>query len=174
VQVSQARAPVGTPAVNSGARRHAALLFFLSLLFALRVAGQALQHWYPVQFLPPFAAWQGSKFPYPLLLLAQLLILTLMLGVCWRTALGNNRPNPRLARWLACFGAVYMTGSLARIVIGLTVSAAPAWFSAWISAVLHLVLAGFVLTAAHYHYYCHHAPADGPDDKTAIPAADAS
>jgi len=41
--------------------------------------------------------------------------------------------------------------SVGRIVVGLSVPAAPAWFSTWIPAVFHVVLAAYVLTLAHYH-----------------------
>lgn len=44
-----------------------------------------------------------------------------------------------------------MSGSVLRVVIGLLLSHAPIWFSAWISSVFHLVLAAFVLTLAHFH-----------------------
>jgi hypothetical protein len=41
-----------------------------------------------------------------------------------------------------------MLGSVLRIGVGLLVPAAPPWFSTWIPATLHLVLAGYVLTLA--------------------------
>ena len=41
-----------------------------------------------------------------------------------------------------------MAGSLLRIAVGIAVPAAPAWFSTWIPALFHLVLAGYVLTLA--------------------------
>ena len=37
----------------------------LSAAFLVRVAGQAVQRWFPQGFLPPFEAWQGSGIPYP-------------------------------------------------------------------------------------------------------------
>ena len=139
------------PSVDGALKWHGLLLLFLTVLFALRVCGQALQRWYPTQILPPFDAWQGSSLSYPVLLSMQLLILAAMFRVAWRTAHGTNRPNRRIGRWLAGLGTIYMIGSIFRIATGLAVGDAPAWFSAWISAVFHLVLAGFVLTAAHFH-----------------------
>ncbi len=141
---------------GAASKRHALLLFGLTALFVLRVGGQALQRWYPLHVLPPFDAWQGSNAPYPLLLSMQLLLVFVMLRVCWRTARGTNPPRRRLGIWLAACGVIYMAGSVLRIVIGLTVADAPAWFSAWISAVFHLVLAGFVLTAAHHYLRARH------------------
>jgi hypothetical protein len=131
--------------------RHLALMALLTGLFALRVAGQAVQFWMPQAFLPAFAAFQGSNLSYPTLLLAQLLILALMLRTCLRIGSGRSMPDRRVGHGLAWFGGIYMAGSVARIAVGIAVPSAPAWFSTWIPAFFHLVLAGFVLTAAHYH-----------------------
>ncbi|HWQ37780.1 MAG TPA: hypothetical protein VNM24_04085 [Burkholderiales bacterium] len=132
-------------------RRHAGLLALLTGLFALRVAGQAVQRWIPQAFLPAFEAFQGSRLPYWSLLSAQIVILAVMVRVCWRAANGTLIVNPRLGRILLWAGAVYMAGSLLRLLVGLAMPAAPAWFTAWIPAVFHVVLAGFVLTVARYH-----------------------
>jgi hypothetical protein len=116
------------------------LLWFLTFLFSLRVAGQAIQLWAPQPFLPPFDAFQGSNLPYPVLLGAQVGILAVMVFCNLRRPRGG-----RVLRWL---GAIYMTGSVLRIVVGLAVPSAPAWFSTWIPAAFHLVLAAYVLALA--------------------------
>jgi len=123
----------------------------LTGLFGLRVAGQAVQFWMPQSFLPTFDLFQGSNLRYSTLLLIQLLILGLMLRTCLRIGGGISVADRRLGRGLAWFGGIYMAGSVARIAVGIVMPSAPAWFSAWIPAFFHLVLAGFVLTAAHYH-----------------------
>lgn len=130
---------------------HFATLAGLTGLFGLRVAGQAVQQWFPQPWLPAFEAFQGSSLRYATLLLTQLLILGLMLRTCWRVARGVTRPSRRLGRGLAWFGAIYMTGSIVRIAVGLAVPGVPAWFSTWIPAFFHLVLAGFVIAAADLH-----------------------
>jgi hypothetical protein len=137
--------------IKARCRRHAALMIVLSVLFTLRVAAQALQRWWPLDCLPPFDAWQGSDLPYPLLLSMQVLIVAVMCRVWWRTLRGTNPVSRRAGLWLAGFGAIYMTGSVLRIAVGLTVSNASPWFSAWIPAAFHVLLATFLLTAAHYH-----------------------
>lgn len=121
------------------------------MLFALRVAGQALQRWTPLAFLPPFEAFQGSSLPYWLLLPSQLVILAVMVGISWRVATRSLAANPRIGKILAWLGGIYMAGSLARLFIGVATPGAPHWFTAWISGVFHLVLAGFVLTLAAFH-----------------------
>lgn len=123
--------------------RRRTLLWFLTFLFALRVAGQAMQRWAPQSFLPPFDAFQGSDLPYPILLGSQIVILGVM-------AFCNLRP-PSARRALTWLGSFYMAGSLARIVVGLAVPGAPAWFSTWIPAVFHVVLAAYVLALAGFH-----------------------
>ena len=127
------------------------VMAILTVLFAGRVAGQAIQAWVPQPWLPPFERWQGSSLDYSLLLGIQLVILLAMAWAsvrAWREVL---KVRPTLGRILSWFGAIYMAGSVARIVVGLAAPDAPAWFSTWISAVFHLVLAGFVLALARYH-----------------------
>jgi hypothetical protein len=132
-------------------RRYAWMLGSLTVLFALRVVGQALQRWAPQPFLPAFDEFQGSGVPYGLLLSIQIVLLLLMARVTRRIATGASRPSRRAARVLGWAGGVYMTGSLLRIVAGVVLPDAPAWFSTWVPAFFHVVLAGFVLTLALYH-----------------------
>jgi fatty acid desaturase len=129
----------------------APLLWLLTMLFAVRVAGQAIQRWWPQPFLPPFHKFQGSHFDYPVLLTAQLLILSAMFRGSWKAQRGTLSASRRAASALLWLGGLYMAASLARLAIGLAFPAAPAWFSAWISGVFHLVLAGYVLTLAAFH-----------------------
>lgn len=132
-------------------RHYSTLLWLLTGLFAMRVAGQAIQRWLPQPFLPSFHAFQGSSLPYWGLLSAQLLILGAMMRTAWRIQMSKLAPSRRAGTVLSWIGGVYMAGSLGRIVVGLAVPGAPAWFSTWIPAMFHVVLAGFVLTLALYH-----------------------
>jgi hypothetical protein len=120
-------------------------------LFALRVAGQAIQRWLPLPFLPPSGAFQGSTIPYPVLLPVQLAILAIMLGVARRVRRDTLARREPIGRVLSFAGRVYFLAMLARLAIGLTVPEAPAWFRAPISSVFHLVLATFVLVLAAHH-----------------------
>jgi hypothetical protein len=130
---------------------YALILGLLSVLFVLRVSGQAVQRWVPLSFLPPSDAFQGSGLPYALLLPIQLVITALMLSVTSRVYGGALRKSARAAHRLGWVGCIYMGGSLARVAIGLVFDQAPAWFTAWIPAAFHVVLAAFVLTLAAYH-----------------------
>ena len=74
-----------------------------------------------------------------------------MMRTAWCIQAGKLTPSRRAGTVLSWIGGVYMAGSLGRIVVGLAVPGAPAWFSTWIPAVFQVVLAGFVLTLALYH-----------------------
>jgi hypothetical protein len=125
----------------------------LTALFTLRVLGQAVQLWWPQPFLPPFDSFQGSGLPYPLLLSAQIVILGLMARTALRVRAGTLRPSPTEQKTLARFAFLYMGGSMLRIMIGIFVPAAPAWFTTWIPALFHLVLSAFVMALAlHVRY----------------------
>jgi hypothetical protein len=141
-----------TPAPVRPWRMCAGSLWVLTFLFLLRVLGQAVQRWLPQPWLPPFAAWQGSSTPYPLLLSIQLVILGAMALASQRAWHGRMIARHSAMKWLLWLGASYMTLALARIAIGLGIDAAPAWFSAWISGVFHIVLAAFLLVSAAYHF----------------------
>lgn len=132
-------------------RGYGTVLWVLTFLFFMRILGQALQYWMPQPFLPPFDAFQGSSLPYWFLLFTQLLILVVMMCLSWRVQHNKLVSSRRAGMVLAWAGGLYMAGSLGRIAIGLAWPEAPAWFSAWISAVFHVVLAWFVLTLALYH-----------------------
>ena len=134
-----------------GAKSYARVLWSLSSLFALRVLGQAVQRWAPQDFLPAFGAFQGSDLPYWLLLSAQLVILAAMAFASWRVQSERLVLGGRAGKALAWAGGVYMAVALARVLVGLTLPAAPDWFRTWIPAMFHIVLAAFVLTLALYH-----------------------
>jgi hypothetical protein len=137
--------------MRMASKMHFAILAGLTGLFALRMAAQAIQRWAPQPWLPAFNDFQGSSLAYSTLLTIQLLILGLMMRTTWRVGRNIAEPSPGLGRGLAWFGGVYMAGSILRILIGLTVPNAHPWFSTWIPALFHLVLAGFVIAAAHFH-----------------------
>jgi hypothetical protein len=68
--------------LRTGSKRHVIVMALLTAVFSLHVAGQAVQFWAPLSFLPAFESFQRSTLPYSTLLLMQLLILALMLRTC--------------------------------------------------------------------------------------------
>lgn len=131
--------------------RCAVALAAVTLLFTLRVIAQAIQYMHPTRLLPAFEAFQGSALPYAVLLPLQLLIVFLMSGITLSVAGGQVAPERARGARLRFVGVLYASGSMARLAIGLTLPAAPAWFTAWIPALFHLVLAAFVLLLAAFH-----------------------
>jgi hypothetical protein len=132
-------------------RRLAVLLWLLTALFALRVAGQVTQRWTPQPYLPPFEAFQGSNLPYAPLLASQLVILALMCVASYRVGRAVLEPRRRVGWALAGAGSLYMAVALGRIAVGLLWPESPSWFRTWIPAALHVVLAAFVLALSFYH-----------------------
>ena len=132
--------------------RYLPWLLALTVLFVLRVLAQAVQWAGPVDFLPPFDAWQGSALPYPLLLTTQVAVIAVLLRVLFLVRADVIRP----ATWKhnACFilGGAYFTVMAFRLAAGLTFLADIAWFAHTLPALFHVVLATFVLLLGHYLY----------------------
>ncbi|MBX9605761.1 MAG: hypothetical protein K2Y51_06030 [Gammaproteobacteria bacterium] len=143
--------PSLAPSAGRRARPHAVLLAACTVLFGLRVFAQAVQYVQPSPYLPPFEAFQGSALPYALLLPAQVLILSVMIRATVSVAQARQGPRPARGRLLARLGALYLAAALLRIALGLALPELGAWFRAWIPAVLHVVLAAFVLLLADRH-----------------------
>ena len=122
----------------------------LTLAFAARVAGQALQRWAPVSFLPPFDDFQGSGLPYPVLLAAQVAILAVALAVIVRMRDNKSLISTGLIVPVAAAGALYFAVMAVRLVLGLSVLSHSEWFSTWIPTVFHLVLASKLLLISAY------------------------
>jgi hypothetical protein len=84
-------------------------------------------------------------------LLSQRAILWLMTYFTWRVQRRSLVPSRRAGLTLAWLGGMYMAVALGRFAIGWLIAKAPAWFTAWIPAAFHVVLAAYVLTFAAYH-----------------------
>ena len=132
-------------------RRYAVVLGLLLLAFLFRVVSQLVQLWRPVAWLPPFEAWHSGALPYPILVLAQILILAVGLWCIVRIAQGRMRPNSSAGRVLLVLGWIYFAVMAVRLVLGLTVLDHVRWFHAPLPSFFHLVLASIVLTLASFH-----------------------
>jgi hypothetical protein len=123
----------------------AVLLWILSGLFLLRVAGQILVVFFDVAWLPPVDRWQSGLLPYPVLLAWQIGILALMLKVCVdytrRDGWFFHFKKFLATKWLA-FGYLYLGVMLARAIF--------VWDRP-IPIFFHWVLAAFVIVVGHSH-----------------------
>lgn len=140
--------------------RFAAASLALGIAFMSRVAGQAVQRWWGLGFLPSQDAWQGSSLPFPALFAAQVVILVIIAVATLRMRAGRNLFGRRWVSPVAWFGALYFAVMAARLVLGLLGEAgalgddsfaAGKWFTAYLPTVFHLVLAGEVMLFAAYH-----------------------
>jgi uncharacterized membrane protein YozB (DUF420 family) len=143
---------VGIEAEQGWRRWHAAALLALALLFAARVAAQLVQRIWPSPHLPAFDAWQSGLLPYWLLVAAQLAILAVLAHQIARIWRGSAARHRRAGAILLVLGALYMAGSLFRLAAGATFLSGDRFFSAWLPAMFHVVLASIVLILADYHF----------------------
>ncbi len=140
-------------------RRYAAISLALGVAFAARVAGQAVQRWWAVGFLPDQDAWQGSSLPFPALFAAQIVILAVIAVVTIRMRVGANVLGKRWVAPAFAFGVLYFAVMVVRLVLGLAGDAgllgqdsfaAGRWFTADLPTIFHLVLAAEVMLLARY------------------------
>ena len=118
----------------------AIVLCMLTMLFGVRVAGQALVAFFDVTWLPSMNTWFSGLLPYPVLFPAQIVIL-LIQGVIdrdiWRARGFFARSRPRAGRRLQGFACVYALSMVVRYAITL---------SHPIPIVFHWVLAAYLFT----------------------------
>ncbi len=118
----------------------ARLLAALALLFAARVAGQALALTLAPPWLPAFDRWHSGLLPYPLLLSSQLAILAVQFHLLTRLARGRlPHLSPPARRLVLVAAALYAAVMLLRLP--LSTLAGHAWHTSAIPVTFHLVLA---------------------------------
>jgi hypothetical protein len=133
---------------------HGPILALLTLLFALRVFGQALVAFVGVTWLPPMEQWFSGLIPYPALLIIQLLMLLLMIKVAseiWRGKGFYAEPRPHWSQFLIRFSAVYAAIMVLRYILTMILQPEMRWFGSAIPITFHFVLAAFIYVLGHYH-----------------------
>jgi len=133
---------------------HGPLLALLTMLFALRVLGQALVAFVDVTWLPVMEQWFSGLIPYPMLLIIQLLMLMLMVkitGEIWRGKGTFAIPRPHWSQFLMKFSAVYAGAMVLRYVLTMILHPEMRWLGDVIPVIFHFVLAGFIFVLGHYH-----------------------
>ncbi|MCY4271689.1 MAG: hypothetical protein OXF00_03490, partial [bacterium] len=103
--------------------RFAAVTAVLGIAFLSRVAGQVVQRWAPVDWLPDFERWQGSGLWYPALLGIQIAILALFVLVAARMSHGLSLLGPRWIKPVFAVGALYFAVMGIRLLIGILADA---------------------------------------------------
>jgi hypothetical protein len=133
---------------------HAPLLALLTLLFALRVLGQALVAFLGVTWLPAMDQWFSGVIAYPAMLVVQLLMLLLMVKITGEVWSGTGFYGQRRAHWspfLIKFSAVYAAAMALRYALTMILHPEMRWFGHVIPIIFHFVLAGFIFALGHYH-----------------------
>lgn len=134
---------------------HGPLLALLTVLFALRVLGQALVAFAGVTWLPVIEQWFSGVIPYPTLLIIQLLMLMLMVkitGEVWRGIGTFATPRPHWSQFLMKFSAVYAGAMVLRYALTMISRPELRWLGDVIPVIFHFVLAGFIFVLGHYHH----------------------
>jgi hypothetical protein len=118
------------------------ILLALTVLFFLRVAGQALVAFLGVSWLPAMEKWYSGLLPYPVLFPTQIAILMIQ-GVIdvavWRGHPVFATPRPRVACVLRRLSYLYALAMVARFAITR---------SHPIPIVFHWILAAYLFTLA--------------------------
>ena len=127
------------------------VLSVLLSLFVFRVLAQMIQSINPVSSLPAFEAWQSGALPYPVLLIAQVLIIAGCIRLIFKLRDPKSKPNPGAGIIFLTLGAIYFSVMFFRLAAGLSYAADHYWLGAQLPAIFHLVLASFLLTLGFYH-----------------------
>jgi len=130
----------------------APILWLLTVLFAVRVAGQVLVAVRSPSWLPAMNEW--NLVPYRLLLPSQLVILGVM---TWIDASFSASSGPSVDRtqafgWLlVVFSAAYAGAMVIRYAVRMRKRPAARWFGGTIPIVFHLVLATYLYALGSFH-----------------------
>ena len=130
----------------------APILWLLTALFALRVAGQVVVALRAPSWLPPMDEWNLS--PYRLLLPAQLVILAVMVWIDTSFSASSGPPVDRSEAFgwtLVVFSALYAGAMAIRYVVRMRRQPEARWFGGTIPIVFHLVLATYLYGLGSFH-----------------------
>jgi hypothetical protein len=131
------------------------LLWLFTVLLVLRVVGQLVVVLQAPRWLPPMEQWQSGLLPYPLLLLGQIVVLTLMVWISidfWREAGPFIEPRrPGVGRAIVWFSYVYFGGMVLRYIIRMRRRPDQRWFGGTIPIIFHSFVAAFLFTFGRYH-----------------------
>jgi hypothetical protein len=130
------------------------ILAISTLLFFLRVLGQALVARFDVTWLPAMEHWYSGLIPYPILLTIQLLMLIVMVKITRDIWLGSGffaLVRPSWSRLLIFVSAIYAAVMALRYALTMAFYPEMRWFGGTIPIFFHFVLAGFVYVVGRFH-----------------------
>ena len=130
------------------------ILALLTLLFLLRILGQALVVFAAVGWLPANEQWFSGLIPYPILLTIQIIMLAGMAKITadiWRVEGYFATLRPNWSPMMVGFSVLYAVGMVARYLLTMIFRPDMRWLGGTIPIFFHFVLAGFVFTLGRYH-----------------------
>ena len=133
---------------------YAFYLWLFTLLLAGRVAGQLVVVLAAPRWLPPMEQWQSGLLPYPVLLVSQAIVLTLMIWISADFSRGAGfwvEPRPRLGTAALVWSYLYFAGMIVRYVIRMARRPDQRWLGGTIPIIFHMVVAAFQWTFGTYH-----------------------
>jgi hypothetical protein len=128
---------------------HGPALAILTLLFALRVLGQALVVFFSVDWLPPSERWFSGVIRYPILLSIQLVMLPGMIKIASDIRRHRGffaKPKPGYCRFLVGCSMLYAASMILRYILTMAYWPEMRWFGGTIPIFFHLVLAAYLYT----------------------------
>jgi len=129
------------------------LWLFAVLLFG-RVIGQLVVVVYKPRWLPPMEQWQSGLLPYPVLVVGQAVVLTLMVWISLDFSRGAGywvEPRPRLGLAALWWSYLYFGAMILRYVIRMARRPDQRWTGGTIPIIFHCVVAAFQWTFGAYH-----------------------
>jgi len=129
------------------------LWLFTALLFG-RVLGQLVVARFAPTWLPPFEQWQSGLLPYPVLVVGQVTVLTLMIWISADFSRGAGfwiEPRPRLGLAALVWSFMYFAAMIARYVIRMARRPDQRWLGGTIPIIFHSVVAAFQWTFGTFH-----------------------
>lgn len=131
------------------------LLSLFTFLLFLRITGQIIVVLRAPRWLPAMEQWQSGLLPYPVLLLGQAIVLTLMVWISADFVRGSGvfmEPRrPDSGRAIVWFSCVYFGGMVVRYIVRMWRRPDQRWFGGTIPIVFHSVVAAFLYTFGRYH-----------------------
>jgi uncharacterized protein len=138
---------MGRAASTPGSLPETKTMTVLASLFLGRVLGQLMVSRRRVRFLPPMEQWQSGLLPYPALLAAQGIVLTLQAATIVQSLRGHGAfvtQRPRAGRALQTFSAAYFGSMGVRYWVSVWRYPERRWLGKSIPIWFHCVLAGYL------------------------------
>jgi hypothetical protein len=128
-------------------------LWLFTVLLLGRVVGQLVVATRAPRWLPPMERWQSGLVPYPLLVVAQALVLSLMVWISRDFSRGAGfwvEPRPVLGAAALWWSYLYFGAMIVRYIRRMVRRPDQRWLGGTIPIIFHSVVAAFQWTFGFY------------------------